>query len=712
MTAAHESSHWAEVRAHTRAYAETHNLQTALEMAVKQAMHERAPDALTRVAHLLLEQASSGAIGKPTPFMSKPPTPSTSKPPTPSTTGSKPSSRRGWRRAAPAPAATGAPTVDEPAFAPAFEDTPAFAPADAPANAPAAAPPADEPVIAAPAEAPAEAPAAAPSPTAWRQRMLFDAAMGMEFEIRTEVANSTLEAERATAFQEMMQEGPLSHDAEWYADDANFEQAMARALAIKREVTHTPTVLELISELPAQRRHGAAAYVVRWLDAPSSHLRRSATELLGGNTLYGAVVARGRPPMPSAVLAPFTDTIVRRLDDENSWIRHAAGEMLALLPTTRLETHAAEIVAHLRAPEPSMRDSTLHALGKLPPPVIAPHAAAIAARLEDDEWLVRKSALWVLGRLPYDALASQLDVLRTVLAGNHAKVKYFNLALHALLCRAAPDEQQQHLGLILTNLTDTVDWNNRWAAVEALGKISPELLAEREYAERLAYALEDNQVDVREAAVEMLRQPAVIAPTAPLVAQRLAHPDVRVRRAAVDVLLRLGAENLEAHADDVAPLLGDEHVDLRASALRLLGRMVSAAPLAPHGAALVARLDDEAAPVREATVELLTRHPDHAPALIAPHADAIAALSRDGGTKTRYAALETIAKHPPVLAQRLDDVVARLDDLDHPIRLLAAMTLGAFSADELRPHAKALRKRLYDYDINVRRQAQSLLSRL
>ena len=26
--------------------------------------------------------------------------------------------------------------------------------------------------------------------------------------------------------------------------------------------------------------------------------------------------AHGRPPMPSAVLAPFTDTIVRRLDDE------------------------------------------------------------------------------------------------------------------------------------------------------------------------------------------------------------------------------------------------------------------------------------------------------------------------------------------------------------------------------------------------------------
>ena len=109
----------------------------------------------------------------------------------------------------------------------------------------------------------------------------------------------------------------------------------------------------------------------------------------------------------------------------------------------------------------------------------------------------------------------------------------------------------------------------------------------------------------------------------------------------------------------VAPLLRDEHHDLRVAALGLLGKM-RAEPLAPHAAGLVLCLEDAtSAAVREAAVELLARH---AAALLSPHADAIAERTRHADAKTRYAALDALSRHPSVRAARLADVVARLDD--------------------------------------------------
>ena len=279
--------------AETQAYASVHNLQAALGTAVQQVMQERAPNALARVAHLLLEQAYQA--------------------PTP--------------RSQP-----------------------------------------EQPLPELPTERPLDA---------WRARLVRDMAVGFELEVRAELAGSTLEAERCKSFRELMEAGPLAHEAAWYTSDDNFHAVMRDSIKIKNQIMSAATNLELIVALPAEAQQRAAPYIVRWLDSPTRALRRIATELLGGNTLYGVTVAGEKPPMPSAVLAPLADAIVRRLDDSDVHIRHAAGEMLALLPTSRLETHAAEIVAHLEGEEREVRDNTLKALGKLPPWVIAPHTPAI-----------------------------------------------------------------------------------------------------------------------------------------------------------------------------------------------------------------------------------------------------------------------------------------------------------------------------------------------
>ena len=47
--------------------------------------------------------------------------------------------------------------------------------------------------------------------------------------------------------------------------------------------------------------------------------------------------------------------------------------------------------------------------------------------------------------------------------------------MHALLSKALPEEEAEHLGAILKYLDD-LDDSNRWAAVEALGKLEPMVL--------------------------------------------------------------------------------------------------------------------------------------------------------------------------------------------------------------------------------------------
>ena len=73
---------------------------------------------------------------------------------------------------------------------------------------------------------------------------------------------------------------------------------------------------------------------------------------------------------------------------------------------------------------------------------------------------------------------------------------------------------------------------------------------------------------------------------------------------------------------------------------------------------------------------------------------------------------QVLAKHPPVFKACLRDVADRLDDHEAYVRLFAAQLLEPISANELRPHTADFKKRLYDYDVNVRKIAQAILARL
>ena len=169
------------------------------------------------------------------------------------------------------------------------------------------------------------APALSTDRVEWRAKMVRDMAVGMELEIRTNLAGSMLEAERCETFRALMAANALSRGDSWFSDDDNFSSALKAAVTLKQEIVRPDTVLSMIGSLPPPTREKAVAFVVRFLDSPDAALRRAATELLGGHTHYGVTVSRGKhamPCMPSAVLAPHADAIVRRLDDADLHVRH------------------------------------------------------------------------------------------------------------------------------------------------------------------------------------------------------------------------------------------------------------------------------------------------------------------------------------------------------------------------------------------------------
>ena len=60
----------------------------------------------------------------------------------------------------------------------------------------------------------------------WRAKMVRDMAMGMELEIRAELAGSMLEAERCETYRALMAANALSRGDSWCSDDDNFTAAL------------------------------------------------------------------------------------------------------------------------------------------------------------------------------------------------------------------------------------------------------------------------------------------------------------------------------------------------------------------------------------------------------------------------------------------------------------------------------------------------------
>ena len=92
----------------------------------------------------------------------------------------------------------------------------------------------------------------------WRARMVREMAVGMELEIRTNLAGSMLEAERCETYRALMAANALSRGDSWCSDDDNFTSALKAAVELKREIVRPQTVLSMIGSLPAPTREKAA----------------------------------------------------------------------------------------------------------------------------------------------------------------------------------------------------------------------------------------------------------------------------------------------------------------------------------------------------------------------------------------------------------------------------------------------------------------------
>jgi HEAT repeat protein len=202
----------------------------------------------------------------------------------------------------------------------------------------------------------------------------------------------------------------------------------------------------------------------------------------------------------------------------------------------------------------------------------------------------------------------------------------------------------------------------------------------------------------------------------------VADPDVRVRRAAIDVLEVLGPV-AEPAAPALAQALNDSDRFVRWSAVRTLsGLGPAAAPCALPGLARL--LEDEDLDVRLAAATAL-RHlePPAADGPVrvvawsnAPPGSEVARTAlpallralRTGDAEMRLAALRTLRGLRVDPRPALPALYEALGDPDAPVRRAAAETLGGFGP-AARDAAGFLRRALQDGDADVRRAASEAL---
>lgn len=179
-----------------------------------------------------------------------------------------------------------------------------------------------------------------------------------------------------------------------------------------------------------------------------------------------------------------------------------------------------------------------------------------------------------------------------------------------------------------------------------------------------------------------------------------------VRDSAVKVLRTLDSASLAVHAADIVAKLGRSRKEVRKAASALLSRL-DPASLAPHAAALVAMLKQSDMGVRFAAVETLGRLDAAALHDYAPILDAFEA--NESIAQVRICAAPALIKvHPETLQERIDEVVAKLQDPNPGIRKVALWTLGNLGVASVRRHATTVLGMLEDPDDDVRIAATRL----
>jgi len=176
-----------------------------------------------------------------------------------------------------------------------------------------------------------------------------------------------------------------------------------------------------------------------------------------------------------------------------------------------------------------------------------------------------------------------------------------------------------------------------------------------------------------------------------------------------ETLGQLKPATLAQHGAALVARLEDEDAGVRRAVVQTLGQL-ELATLAQYGAALVARLEDEDAFVRRAVVQTLGQLE---PATLAQYGAALVARLEDSDAFVRRAVVETLGQlEPATLAQHCDALVAMLEDSDADVRRAVVQTLGQLELATLAQHGKALVARLEDSHDFVRRAVVEMLGKL
>ena len=172
------------------------------------------------------------------------------------------------------------------------------------------------------------------------------------------------------------------------------------------------------------------------------------TSMLGSNRAF--VRRDALSLLEPSSFAPHVATVVRKLDDEESYVRHFALNILLNAEPSSLALHTVSIVT-LVDTEAVVRTRALELLGRLDPPSLALHANSVVRKLVDTEAVVRVRALELLGRLDPPSLALHTVAIVGKLGDEEAVVRIMALKI---LGKLDPQDFARHTTAVALRLGD------------------------------------------------------------------------------------------------------------------------------------------------------------------------------------------------------------------------------------------------------------------
>jgi HEAT repeat protein len=378
--------------------------------------------------------------------------------------------------------------------------------------------------------------------------------------------------------------------------------------------------LFLTAELAAESGHAEAMWERLW-----PRLRRALNEEWW--------VRQAVPETLGEIGVPAVPTLMEALKNWDGDVRRAAAEALGKIGDLQA---VPALIEALKDDKEWVRWKVAEALGKIGDPQAIP---ALMEVLKDEDWRVRQAAADALGKIgDRQAVPALLETLKDW----YGDVSRAAEALGEIGVPAVP---------ALMEALKNWDWQVRWAAAWALGKIG-----DLQAVPALMEALKDEDKDVRQTAAEALGKIGV--PAVPALMEALKDEDWRVRQAAARALGEIGdPQALPA----LIQALKDEYV--REAVEEALGKI--GVPAVP---ALIEALKDDDEDVRRAAAGALGEigDPQAVPALI----EAL----KDDDEYVRRAAVGALGKIGDL--QAVPALLEALKDRDEYVRWAAVGALG------------------------------------